>query len=255
MTSIAAPRPPRLAARILRAMTPFQWAEVLAVTGFALYFAFTDHENPAWYVVTNAVAVIAGITCVVLCAGGKRAQYYWGFVNIAAYVAIAASARFYGEVMLNVLYYLPTQFIGLWLWSRHRAADTTRVRAKRMSPRTIVVTLAVTALVIWGYRELLVQLGGAATWLDAASTAFALIANALMVLRYREQWVLWIVVDIITVTMWIGAGDWTQTAMWSVYLINAVYGLIVWTRLERAAAAADTSATAGPAGASAGSAR
>ena len=234
MTGVAAlPGRPSVLERVARAMTPFQWAEVLVVVGFTGYFAITDATNPGWYVAVNATSAVCGIVCVVLCAAGKRTQYYWGFVNIATYVVIAASSRYYGEVMLNVLYYLPTQFVGLYFWAKHRAGDATRVKAKRMSPRVIAVGLGATLLATWGYRTVLVWLGGNATWLDGSSTVFALIANALMVLRYREQWVLWIVVDVITVSMWVLAGDWTQTTMWSVYLINAVYGLVVWTRLAK----------------------
>ena len=60
-----------------------------------------------------------------------------------------------------------------------------------------------------------------------------MIANALMVLRYREQWLLWIIVDVVTVAMWVLAGDWIMTTMWSVYLLNACYGMITWTRMNR----------------------
>lgn len=33
--------------------------------------------------------------------------------------------------------------------------------------------------------------------------------------------------------MWILAGDWIQTTMWSVYLLNAFYGLHMWTKVAR----------------------
>jgi len=224
--------------QLRRFMTPFQWCEVLAVVGFSLYFALTDTANPWWYVLISTVSAICGIFCVVLCAAGKKSQYYWGFVNISAYIVVAWLSRYYGEVMLNALYYLPTQFVGLYFWTRHYNRQSQTVRAKKMSAPVIAVSLVVIAACIWGYRSILVWLGGNATWLDAASTAFALVANALMVLRYREQWILWIVVDIITVVMWILAGDPIQTTMWAVFLVNAVYGLYVWTKLSRSEAAA-----------------
>jgi nicotinamide mononucleotide transporter len=44
---------------------------------------------------------------------------------------------------------------------------------------------------------------------------------------------LWIIVDIITVIMWIIAGDWIMTTMWAVYLLNACYGLYGWTRMNK----------------------
>jgi nicotinamide mononucleotide transporter len=120
----------------------------------------------------------------------------------------------------------------LYLWKKHYNQKSETVKAKKMSLPVIAVSLVVVGLCIWGYRQVLVWLGGNSTWLDSASTAFSLIANALMVLRYREQWVLWIIVDIVTVIMWILASDWIQTTMWAVYLLNAFYGLYMWTKLN-----------------------
>ena len=215
-------------------LTPFQWFEVLAVIGFTIYFGITDTENPWWYILISSVAAICGIFCVVLCAAGKKSQYYWGFVNIAAYVVVAWISKYYGEVMLNALYYLPTQFVGMYFWKKHYNETKDVVKCKKMSIWITLLFLLGSGLCIWLYRIFLVYLGGRATWLDSASTTFSLIANALMVLRYREQWVLWIVVDIITVAMWVIAGDWIMTTMWAVYLLNACYGLLLWTKMNQA---------------------
>ena len=64
------------------------------------------------------------------------------------------------------------------------------------------------------------------------STVFSIVANILMVLRYREQWALWIIVDVVTVIMWIIAGDFLMTIMWAIYLVNAVYGWVMWTKMS-----------------------
>ncbi len=109
-------------------MTPFQWFEVLIVIGFTLYFALSDKESSTWYLIVDSVASICGIFCVVLCATGKKSQYYWGFVNIAAYIIIAMSSKYYGQVMLNALYYLPSQFIGLYIWNRHMNKEKAEVK-------------------------------------------------------------------------------------------------------------------------------
>jgi nicotinamide mononucleotide transporter len=216
-------------------MTPFQWFEVLGVIGFTIYFAVIDKESTIWYTIISSIAAIAGIFCVVLCAAGRRSQYYWGFANIIGYIIVSWMMKFYGEVMLNALYYLPTQFIGLYLWKKHAAdGEADAVECRRLSLRSTVFLLLLSAAAIWGYRMLLAALGGNAAWLDSTSTTFSVIANALMVLRYREQWLLWIIVDAVTVVMWMGTGDGIMTAMWAFYLLNAVYGYVIWTR--RAAA-------------------
>ncbi len=219
--------------RLKRYMTPFQWLEVIAIIGFTVYFALTNTTDPWWYIVIDALAAICGVFCVVLCAGGKKSQYYWGFVNIVAYIVIALINKYYGEVMLNALYYLPTQFIGYIAWNKHYNRQEDEVQGLRMDGKHIAVWSVCSIAGIFVYKLILDWMGGNATLLDSMSTVLSLAANALMVLRYREQWVLWIVVDVVTVAMWVIAGDLLQTAMWAIYLINAVYGLVVWTKLSR----------------------
>ncbi len=219
--------------KLKRYMTPFQWAEVLAIVAFTVYFALTNKQDTWWYILIDSLAAVCGVFCVVLCAGGKKSQYYWGFVNIAAYIVIALINKYYGEVMLNALYYLPTQFVGLWAWGKHYRKKEDQVEGLRMDGKHIAVWSVCSVAGIFVYKLILDALGGNATLLDSMSTVVSIVANALMVLRYREQWALWIVVDVVTVVMWIIAGDFLMTAMWAIYLINAVYGWIMWTKMSR----------------------
>lgn len=219
--------------KLKKYMTPFQWAEVIAIVAFTVYFAVTNTENTWWYILIDSLAAVCGVFCVVLCASGKKSQYYWGFVNIIAYIVIAMINKYYGEVMLNGLYYLPTQFIGLWVWGKHYRKKENQVEGLRMDAKHIVVWSICSVTGIFIYKMVLDALGGNATLLDSMSTVFSIVANALMVLRYREQWALWIAVDAVTVVMWIIAGDFLMTIMWAIYLINAVYGLVMWSKMSR----------------------
>ena len=44
--------------KIIKYFTPFQWAEVLAVTGFTVYFALTDEIGLTLYNILSAFAAI-----------------------------------------------------------------------------------------------------------------------------------------------------------------------------------------------------
>lgn len=214
-------------------LTVFEWFEVLSVVSFTIYFAVTDNTNPLWYLITDSLAAICGIFCVVLCAAGKKSQYYWGFVNIVAYIIVAWINKYYGEVILNGLYYLPTQFVGMYFWNKHINTDTDKVKSKKMTLIQIILITIGSAACIYLYHLLLDVLGSNQTWLNSTTNTISLVANALMVLRYREQWALWIVVDTITVILWIIASDWIMTTMWLVYLLNAFYGFYNWTKMNK----------------------
>lgn len=119
------------------------------------------------------------------------------------------------------------------MWKKHMDEDENAVKSKKVSIKQVGLYICATVFGIVGCQYILALLGGNQTWLDSTTLMISIIANALMVLRYKEQWALWIVVDIITVTMWVLAGDKIQVSMWTVYLMNAVYGFFKWSRMNK----------------------
>ena len=217
--------------KIIKKFSIFEWSMILAVIGFTTYFAITNKVDSLIYILIDALAAISGIICVVLCAKGKKSQYYWGFINILGYVIVAWLHKYYGEVMLNVIYYLPLQFIGYYIWSKNINTKAGDVKGKKLSLKNSIILLISTGIGIVLYQYLLNHLGGTHPLLDSASTIISIIANMLMVLRYREQWLLWIVIDIITVIMWFKVQDYIMLTMWVVYLVNAFYGYYNWSKI------------------------
>ena len=58
----------------------------------------------------------------------------------------------------------------------------------------------------------------------------SVIAFTLMVMRFREQWVLWIIVNVVSITMWIMSGGFLMALMWFAYLVNSIYGYWNWSK-------------------------
>ncbi|MBQ3566833.1 MAG: nicotinamide mononucleotide transporter [Oscillospiraceae bacterium] len=219
--------------KLAKILSPFQWASVIIVCGFTLYFALTDTESPLHYTLLSSTAAVCGIMNVVLCAKGRKSQYYWGIVNIASYIAISAMSKLYGEVMLNTFYYIPLQFIGLYMWRKNYSKDSDSVKVRKMKVIPAIILVVATALGICLYKYILSVIGGNSVWLDSTSTVISVIANALMVLRYREQYLLWLIVNVVTTVMWALKGDPIMTTMWAVYAFNAVYGYYLWNKMSR----------------------
>lgn len=217
---------------IVRKFNWFEWSMILSVIGFTIYFSLISEGVSLLYLIIDAIAAISGIFCVVLCAKGKKSQYIWGVLNIVGYVIIAWINKYYGEVMLNALYYLPSQFIGYYLWNKHSDQED-NLEGKKLSFWLSVILVLIITVCVYGYKFVLDILDGTGTLLDSASTVTSVIANALMMMRYREQWLLWIIIDVITVVMWLLVGDFIMVTMWAVYLINAFYGYYNWTKIAK----------------------
>lgn len=219
--------------KILNKFNWFEWGMIIAVIGFTIYFSIISEGVGLTYLIIDGIAAISGIFCVVLCAKGRKSQYIWGVLNVIGYVIIAFINKYYGEVMLNALYYLPSQFIGYYLWNKNSNQETGDVKGKKL---TLVQSLLLVSLItggVFGYKLVLDYLGGNGTLLDSASTVTSVVANALMMMRYREQWLLWIIIDVITVVMWLLVGDFIMVTMWAVYTVNAFYGYYNWTKIAK----------------------
>ena len=51
-----------------------------------------------------------------------------------------------------------------------------------------------------------------------------------MILVYREQWYIWLVVDLLATVMWIQAENYCMAAQYAFWCLNCIYGYVHWTR-------------------------
>lgn len=184
------------------------------------------------------ISAITGVTSVILVSKQMISNYFFGIINVSLYAFLAFQSKLYGDVMLNALYYLPMQFIGLYMWNKAKKSDNGEVKAKILGTMARV-KLALSSLVaIFIYSMFLRILGGNIPFFDATSTVLSVIAMILMVKQYTEQWHLWIIVNIVSIIMWVfsiqqGLGDMATLLMWIVYLLNSLFGLINWKRASK----------------------
>ncbi len=181
------------------------------------------------------LASLTGVSCVILCGMGKLSNYIFGTINVVLYAIVAWKAKYYGDVMLNLLYYFPTNLLGFFVWSKHINHENNEVYKKRMTWKQDTVLGIVSVAGVLGYSYILKKMGGNLPIVDSMSTVFSVIAQILMIKRFVEQWIIWIIVDIVSVIMWIaafftGGESVAVLMMWSVYLANAIIMFVKWSR-------------------------
>ena len=197
--------------------------------------------------IVGSVASVAGVLCVVLVAKGSIWNYLFGIVNVSLYAYISYKAALYGDAALNAFYYVPMQFIGWWQWRRRGAAVSeaeaagrgVQVRARRFSwrQRAVLAAGCLAAVVAGGF--LLRYFGDPQPFKDSTTTVLSIVAQALMALAFMEQWVLWIITNVVSVVMWticVTRGEAhaaVMVIMWSFYLLKSINGFRVWLRLSR----------------------
>ena len=183
----------------------------------------------------NIIAGLAGVVSVVLCAKGKIVFYFIGFVQTITYLYLAWKNKFYGEVAENVFYFV-TMIWGIFVWKKNTVENedgTEDVAAKVFTAKQWILSIIVTIIGTIGMGYVLNMIGSAQAYTDAATNVLAIIAQILMVRRYKEQWLWWLVIDVLCIKMWFVAGNWSMVAMYIAWTANCIYGWYNWEKLNK----------------------
>lgn len=218
----------------INTLKPFDWFLIVGI--ISLYIVYSILLREIDFI--GSIAGISGVICVVLAAKGNILNYLFGIINVALYAYISYKSKIYGDAVLNALYYVPMQFIGWFNWIQHREAkDSVTVTAKKMktNERIILVLFSIATVLIVGF--ILEKFDDPQPYKDSATTVLSVIAMFLMVRTYVEQWPLWVLVNIISVVMWVivyargGSHSMLMVIMWIFYLANSLNGWYTWIHL------------------------
>lgn len=204
----------------------FMWGTVLLQ--IVVYIIAPD----SWY---GIAAGIAGCISVILTAKGRWLMYPIGFIQNFTYTVLAFQNRFYGEVMEQA-FYVVTMIWGMYAWAKNMNVNedgTQDVKTRKFTPSEWILSIIATAVLTFGLGFVLERMGAAQAYTDAATNVMALFAQIMMVRRYREQWVWWIVIDLLCIKMWWVAGNWSMVAMYIAWTANCLYGWHNWTKLNK----------------------
>lgn len=197
---------------------------ILGLLVQVLTFVFMP-DNPI-----SLVSGMLGICSVVLGAQGNILTFVFGFAQVATYTYLCCVERFYAEIAINIYYFI-TMIYGVYCWRNRLSNNSLQVQTRRLSIKLIAWGMLLIALFSWLTGWLLERFtDDPQPYMDAFTTVPAIAAQLLMVLAYREQWYLWLVVDVLAVVMWLRAENYCMAAQYVFWCVNCIYGYIQWTR-------------------------
>lgn len=171
-------------------------------------------------------AVIASATGVWLGTTGKRIMWPWYGVSGVLYGWLFFNYELFASASLQLVF-IAAAIWGWFGWGPQGASSRNLSWALRVSVLSAgtVIWLLITPF--------LVSLGAAAALPDAFGLVFSIIAQVLMVLQFRDNWVVWFVVNIVYVALF-----WSQdlkftSLLYVVFAAIALRGWINWQKLQR----------------------
>ena len=233
---------------------------VLAVTATTI-FKLQQPGVRTFMLLLAAFGSVMGVVNTVMSANGNILTFVFGFIDVLIGTIVYFDNGIMGTFALHAFYFLPMQFIGFWQW-RKRGADAgsgehgPHLKARRLTGRQcaclvfgIFAGVAVLYFILLSVDNMKFASGKIdcvskpKILLDAAVMILNISGQVLMSLAFMEQWYVWILVNISSITLWsvaVMGGDGSGNAAvmlvkYIFYLLNSLNGLRIWLALSRRA--------------------
>lgn len=171
---------------------------------------------------------VSGTACVLLVAKRKLSNYFFGFIQTGIALILGFQAGLIGETGENIFYFV-SQLLGIKEWDKNKDEDD-EVITKKFNIKQWIITITIITLLTLVLGTIFDNFSGTQPYIDALTLVIALVAQTLMVYRFREQWLLWGILNIVSLYQWVTLGNMSLVAMYIAFFINTVYGYINWSK-------------------------
>lgn len=153
-----------------------------------------------------------------------------GLLTSALYIYVFFKSRFYADMALQV-YYVGISIYGWYYWIKGKPDQKNEVPVVN-TPRKLWLPLSVVSLALFlliafvlkTYTDSPVPYG------DALTTALSLTATWMLARKYLENWLIWIVVDLVSSVLYATKNLWATVILFIVYTAMAVIGYDQWKK-------------------------
>ena len=204
----------------------------------------------------EAFGTVFGLLCIWFASQEKTINYLFGLLNVTLFAVIFFQIQLYGLLLLQ-LFFFCANIYGWYAWTRpNEQGETLEVRW--LSQNKLVATaaactisialltmyidpfffalanIAVDSLNLFGadLAEPVLEPDAFPFW-DATMTILSIVAQVLMTRKYVENWILWIVINIISVGIYATQGVYAMSVQYAILMFIAANGTREWARTAK----------------------
>ncbi len=169
---------------------------------------------------------LTGLACVWFVVKQRIWNFPLGIVSCGCFFILFMQQKLFGEATLQVLF-IALGFHGWaqWLQRRQNAAMPGVTSVTRKETGLILLAFVPTTAILWW---ILITLSGSAPLIDALVTALSLVAQWLLNRKRIENWLVWIVVDVLTIGLGISREMYLLATLYMIFLGMCMVGWYQW---------------------------
>ncbi|WP_297632865.1 nicotinamide riboside transporter PnuC [uncultured Clostridium sp.] len=211
--------------------------------------------------IAGLVSTITGLFAAVYTARAEAAAYAWGVANTIFYIGVSLSRHMYAEVILYTLYMLPMNTYGFFAWrksaqaAKEKDSSSSAIEVRSLKKKQWIGIIFFVVIVWALYSQFVYHLpsivhslfgttipGDSAYLVDSFTATVTICAVIISTQRFKETWYFWILSDAVGILLYVhslmSSPEFSLAAlsgalMWVQFTVNAVYGLLVWKKIQR----------------------
>ncbi len=194
-----------------------------------LFGQYAEYE--ALDIVLEIIAVIFGLLSVLFSKQNNVLVFPTGMISTAIFVYLLLKWTLLGDMMINGYYFIMSVY-GWYIWTRK--VDETHVTpisktTKKEKIYSVFIFAATLVFVFFVYKSFDKWEGWTAP-VDTITTAIFFVGMWLMAKRKIENWIYWIIGDVISVPLYFYKGFTFTSLQYLIFTVIAIYGYLAWKK-------------------------
>ena len=193
---------------------------------FGQYFEYDTID-----VVLEIIAVIFGFLSVWNSKQNKIWVFPTGMISTLIFVYLLLKWGLLGDMMINVYYFIMSVY-GWYIWTRKvDSQNVTPISQTTNKEKKISIIIFIsTLLFVYIVYQIFDKWTGWVAYVDTVTTAIFFVGMWLMARRKIENWILWIIGDVISVPLYFYKGFTFTSFQYLGFTIIAIYGYLEWKK-------------------------
>ncbi len=156
-------------------------------------------------------------------------NWLFGVVTVSLYFVIFLKAKLYADMSLQVVF-LGLQFYGWYRWLFGSETHST-LAIRKAPPLYFAVSFVLAAVLFFLISFILTNYTDSTTiYQDAFITALSLAAQWLLSQKWLQHWLLWMVVDIVSIKVYLLKHLYFTSGLYAILLMLCIYGYYNWRK-------------------------
>jgi nicotinamide mononucleotide transporter len=178
------------------------------------------------------IGAASGLLCVWLIIRENIWNWPVGLAYALVSLLVFYKARLYSDLVLHVFYVFMNGY-GWYYWLRGAGARSSegRLVVARLSTRStsLLGVATVIGIIAMGWLFDYYTDADLAYW-DSTTTVMSFAAMWMAAHKYIENWIVWLVIDVLATGIYIFKGIWPYAVLYGLYIPMAVWGWMAWLR-------------------------